>query len=211
MNYFICGYQGVGKDSVASLIPHCKPIALADSIRLLIRNLRINGVTSAVAQVAQLLGSTKAPLDLHRILRFYSQMPKSSKERALSQGIGTYLRDAKESIWIDEVLRQVKGTQGSYLEQSWVVTDARRRNEAQAFADLGFKGIWVECCRETRVQRLLDRDGEHEVSSENHVSESEIKGLKEFCTATVINQGSLNELVENVEIALAFIEFTETN
>lgn len=208
MNYFICGYQGVGKDTVASMIPHCHPIALADSIRLLIRNLRINGVASAYTQAAQLLGEDNVHNDLLHILRFYSQLPRSHKERTLSQGIGTYLRECKDTVWIDEVLRSIKGYQGS---KSWVVTDIRRVNEAKTFADMGFRGIWVESARDIRVQRLLDRDGDHDVAAENHVAESEIGLLKEYCEATVINQGSLEELRENVGIALAYIEFSMTN
>jgi dephospho-CoA kinase len=211
MNYFICGYQGVGKDTVASMIPHCRPIALADSIRLLIRNLRINGVASAYTQAAQLLGEDNVPNDLLHILRFYSQLPRSHKERTLSQGIGTYLRECKDTVWIDEVLRSIKGNQGGYIEKSWVVTDVRRVNEAKTFADMGFKGIWVESAHDIRVQRLLDRDGNHDVTAESHVSESEIGWLREYCEATVINQGSMEELRENVGIALAYIEWIGTN
>ena len=207
MNYFLCGASGSGKDTVASMIPHCRPIALADSIRLLIRNLRINGVASAYTQAAQLLGEDNVPNDLLHILRFYSQLPRSHKERTLSQGIGTYLRECKETVWIDEVLRTIKASN----VKSWVVTDVRRVNEAKTFADMGFKGIWVESSRDIRVQRLLDRDSDHDVTTESHVSESEIGLLREYCEGVVINQGSLEELRENVGIALAYIDFSMTS
>lgn len=206
MNYFICGYVGSGKDAVASMIPQCKPIALADSIRSLIADLRINGIASAYTQAAQLLGEDNVPKDLLHILRFYSQLPRSHKERQCSQGIGTYLRGFNENIWIDEVLRVINASN----EKSWVVTDVRRVNEAKTFAALGFKGIWVSASRDVRVQRLLDRDGDHDVSSESHVAESEIGMLREYCSATVINQGSIDELRDNVNLILSKLS-TESN
>lgn len=206
MNYFVCGYQGAGKDSVGSMIPQCKPIALATAIRDIIANLRTNGVASAYTQAAQLLGEDNVPKDLLHILRFYSQLPRSHKERQCSQGIGTYLRGFNENIWINEVLRVIN----TGNEKSWVVTDVRRVNEAKTFAALGFKGIWVSASRDVRVQRLLSRDGDHDVSSESHVAESEIGLLREYCDATVINQGSINELRDNVGIVLSRLS-TERN
>lgn len=204
MNLYLVGEAGSGKDQVASLLTGYHRIALADPIRDLVKTLRDCGVGSAFVESLKLLGEDNVPKDLMHILRFYSQLPRTSKERPLLQGIGTYYRECKDDVWINQGI-------AAMVSGSNVITDVRRRSELEAFKALGFKGIYVECPEHIRVARLRQRDGGYDESSSKHKAESEIAGLKEFCDYVVVNDGSLADLESKVDYAVHWLNFCMSN
>lgn len=204
MNIFLVGPMGSGKDQVASVLPCHTRIALGDPIRLLGKNLRINGVSSGKLQLSQM--ASPLPRDIDEKLRYFRDIPMNdAKDRRRTQELGTYLRQLKDDIWIAEALKAMK------QRKSYVVTDVRRESEFAAFTNEGFVSIWVEASDELRKQRLIDRDGRYDEQWETNVAELEIKGLKGKCQYTVLNNGSLEDLRVEVDALMAWIDFDMTN
>lgn len=201
MNIFLVAPMGAGKDIVATMLSNHRPIAIADELRLLARNLRVNGVSAAFIHASRLLG--ESPNGLMRNLRAFAEIPRTTKDRALLQELGTYMRTLDAKVWLNAVKVDSKA--------NYVITDVRYRAEFDFFVNKGFKGIYIECDRDTRIQRLIARDGNYNANSELHVAELEIEGLKGLCDARIINQGSLDELRHNVDITMAYLEFSMTN
>lgn len=203
MNLMLIGHSGSGKDCIHSLLPKYHRIALADPIRNIVKTLRDRGVGAAFAESIAILGDS-APNDLMYILRFYSQIPRTSKEKAVLQGIGMYFVECQDDVWI-------KQGQAKIIKGSNVITDIRRLSEFNHFKSLGFRSIYVECPEELRVQRLHQRDGGYNESSAKHKSESEIESLKPLCNSIVTNNGTLEELKVAVDGAVAWLQFTMAN
>lgn len=191
MNIMLIGHSGSGKDCIHSLLPGYHRIALADPIRTIVSILRDRGVGAAFAYSTGLLGE-HTPDDLMYILRFYSQIPRTSKEKSLLQGIGTYFVSCKDDIWINQAITAIQGDNN-------IITDIRRHSEFNTFKSMGFHSIYVECREDLRIQRLTMRDGEYNASSARHPAETEVTSLKELCDSVVVNESSLEELRINVE------------
>lgn len=203
MNYIICGEAGSGKDSLALLLPGTR-IAFADDLKNVCRLLRIRDIYGAM-NFMETLFNGKQPQDYRSQLRKFMEYPRvQGKDRLLLQDLGMWARESYENIWIDAVKAKVERCRTPVI-----LTDCRFANEFHSFPS--FRSIYVECSEDVRVLRLSQRDGGYSAESLRHVAESEIEGLKELCNVRVINQGSLEELKENLGIALAYMEFNRTN
>ena len=203
MNLMLIGESGSGKDCIHSLLPNYHRIALADPIRTIVDTLRDRGVGAAFAESTAILGDN-APNDLMYILRFYSQTPRTSKEKALLQGIGMYFVECMDDVWI-------KQGQSKIVKGSNVITDIRRLSEFNHFKTLGFRSIYVESSEDLRIARLKQRDGGYNESSAKHKAESEIALLKPLCDSVIVNDGTLEELKVAVDGAVAWLNFSECN
>lgn len=202
MNLMLIGEGGSGKDQVASMLSYHR-IALADPIRTIVDTLHSKGVSAAEKLVFSMVdGNT--PDDLREVLRFYSQIPRTTKNKQALQGIGTYLKDFQEDVWI-------KQGQAKMVKGSNVITDIRRLSEFNHFKSLGFRSIYVESSEELRIARLKDRDGDYSPSSALHKAEQEITGLKGLCDSTIENNGTLEELKVAVDGAVAWLQFDISN
>lgn len=204
MNIMLIGKMASGKDQVAAMLPRYNRVALADSLRELVAILRNDGVGASFSRSAELLGEDNVPNDLLYILRLYSQMPRTTKERPLLQGIGTYFRECNNDVWINTAKSKL-------VRGSNVITDVRRISEFKAFKALGFKAIYIEAPEELRIQRLRSRDGGYDENTAKHKAEAEIESLKELCDSVIINDGTLNDLETSVDREIAWLNFTETN
>lgn len=204
MNIFLVGLMGSGKDQVASVLPNFTRLAMGDHIRNLCNILREDGVFAAEAQLNDMI--PKLPNDIINQLRILRDIPQYDlKNRRQTQEVGTYLRLIKDDIWITEVLKEIQS------EKSHIITDVRRNAEFAAFSSAGFTSVWVEASDAVRKQRLIDRDGRYDERWETNIAELEIKGLKERCKYTLVNNGTLEELRKKVDHMVTYLEFTETN
>lgn len=203
MNIVLIGMQGSGKDAVAAMLSQYHRITLADPIRHLVSTLHTQGLDSAYDESVGLLGAY-APSDLMEKLRFYSQIPRTTKNREILQGIGTYFRECRGDVWLNKAVSQIaKGGN--------VVTDVRYVTEFTAFKALGFRSIFIECPEDLRIQRLQSRDGGYNESSAKHKAESEIGSLKPLCDSVIVNDGTLEELRVAVDGVVAWLQFNESN
>ena len=199
MNIMLVGESGSGKDAISDILGY-RRIALGDPIRVIVNTLP--SLNTAEKLVASMVDTV--PSDLKEVLRFYSQIPRTHKNRVQLQGIGTYLRKHQDDIWIKQAIAKVSGYNN-------VITDCRRVNEFIAFKALGFKAVYVDAPESIRVARLQQRDHEYSASSANHECEGEIGGLRNLCDAVVVNDGTLEDLRVEVDLALAWLNFTASN
>jgi len=99
--------------------------------------------------------------------------------RVLLQGLGAGVRDTLgESVWLDHALRRLDTLSGPA-----VVTDVRYPNEANVLRSRGFTLVWIQ------------RPGVGPANA--HPSETDIP--VELADATLLNDGSLQELYEAVD------------
>lgn len=200
MNIFLVGPMGAGKDQVASVLPNYTRLAMGDHIRSLCKILRENSVHAAVSKLCELI--PELPDDIYEKLRNIRNIPQTdAKNRAQTQELGTYLRLIKDDIWISEVLKDIQP------HKSFVITDARRNAEFDAFTSAGFMSVWVEASDTVRKQRLIDRDGRYDEQWETNIAESQIQGLKGLCNVVIENNGTIDELRYKVD----YMMFSLTN
>lgn len=193
-NFVLIGEMGSGKDEFAKLLPGFSRVAFSDEIRLVVKNLRINGAQQAYWQLYNLYGQ-RPPNGLIDKLHELSAIPQlNTKDRKLLQELGTYCRSKDKFIWIRKVLDNIS------KDKKYVVTDCRRKSELDACVALGFIPIFIEADMDIRRQRLIDRDGSYDEATFYHEAEQEIRDLKKYCTWVVANNGALEELEGCVDI-----------
>jgi hypothetical protein len=204
MNFIICAEIAAGKDTVASMLPG-KTFAFAADLKEVCGLLRQHRINDAYGLMENLFDG-KAPKDMAEKLIEFSKYPlELGKDRKLYQDLGTtWARRYYPDIWVDSVRRKVKAHNGPS-----VITDCRFINEFHAFPD--FHSIYVEASEEVRRQRMVSRDGEVKHSRLGHAAESQVRGLKELCRYTLVNNGTLEELRLKVDHMVAYLEFCETN
>lgn len=101
MNIALIGKMGAGKDSLASILP-MQSIAFADELKLLAKNLRINGVSSVFNQATKLIHESMLPTDFLVKLEEFRRIPKTSeKDRELLQQLGQYMRSLDSEVWVN--------------------------------------------------------------------------------------------------------------
>lgn len=113
------------------------------------------------------------------------------KPRALLQQLGLKMREINEECWTNYVIRQVARLPKNY-DFSVVITDCRYKNELEIARKHGFIPVLVSCPDEIRIQRLYERDGQVDLETLNHVSETELDGIS--VEHELVNSGTREEL-----------------
>lgn len=74
-------------------------------------------------------------------------------------------------IWIKMALKYA----GANMDKPLIVSDCRYPNEYESFVALGFKPIFIDCALETRIKRVILRDGHINMEQLEHESENHYK------------------------------------
>lgn len=201
MNIFLVAPMGSGKDATAAFLNGYTRLALGDEIRVLAKNLKVNGVAAARLHLSRLM---TVPDDADvKLAEFQRIQSKDSKSRKLLQELGTWAREHYDYVWIDVVAHKIRPG------RNHCITDVRRLVEFQSFP--GFKSVWIQSSKENRIKRMISRDGAYDPAWENAKSEQEIQMLKPMCDYALTNDGTLDDLRESVERMLAYFEWEQTN
>lgn len=138
----------------------------------------------------------------------YNYFDMKGKDRRLLQFIGTDVgrTSIRDSIWVDrfkEDMRIVQETNKRLFNKHihFVSDDVRFPNEHQALKDMGWLGIFLDSPDDIRVRRLTGRDGDAQVNTLNHCSETSIDLFKHDLIQ-VDSSGSLDETYANIEQVL---------
>lgn len=192
-NIILVGKICAGKDTFASYLSGYRPLALGDEIRLLVHNLRVNGVDAAMRHTEQLLGFAPGKETMYLFKQIRSDQPSDTKDRYALQTIGTHLRQLRDDVWINVVKEKSKKF------KNIVITDVRRFNEFKAFDD--YVSVYIEADKELRKQRAIARDGTWKDEWDINPAEAEIEMLSVFCNYLIFNEGT-SEGLEIVAKAL---------
>ena len=138
----------------------------------------------------------------------YNYFDMKGKDRKLLQFIGTDVgrTSIRDSIWVDRFKEDMKIVQETYNRLfnkhiHFVSDDVRFPNEHQALKDMGWLGIFLDTPDDIRVRRLTGRDGDAQVNTLNHCSETSIDIFKHELIQ-VDSSGSLDETYANIEEVL---------
>lgn len=194
MNLILISPAGGGKDTVFSCLPqNYRRYAFGDNIRLVARNLRINGVQPAYSQLRQMFDLNPPP-NLLRKLEEFRRIPQDTKDRKLLQELGTYCREYDDYIWIRPV------SHAAEFEGNMIITDCRRKIELESFPR--FTSVYIDTPYELRLERLRERDGSVDELALQHKAEQEIESLRSRCDYTVDNSGTLEDLKRGLSSCL---------
>lgn len=185
------GLMGAGKDTVASIFKDThKTMAFGTGIREVVKvlrdseNLPHRRTYDAIMYMYKHMIDSCDYTELSKILDKAYDIPRTQKDREVTQYLGTACRGLLPDIWINYGLKKIE-------DQSFVtVTDVRRMNELLALKANGYTLIYVEAPDEVRFLRLNKRDGvsyEDFLRDSAHIAESEIRGLKGHCDLVVYN------------------------
>lgn len=97
------------------------------------------------------------------------------------------------NIWIKMSLNYAKDNPDKTL----IVSDCRYPNEYNSFVELGFIPIFIDCAEETRIERVIKRDGFINLELLKHESELHYKSFPYHLK--IDNNGSIIELEEQVD------------
>lgn len=98
------------------------------------------------------------------------------KDRSILIGIGEKMREIDKMVWIKETIKRIE----SDGHQRVVVADTRKLLEYAYLIECGFEQAMVFCPEEVAIQRLKDRDGEHNVNVDvvlNGATETQLRPL----------------------------------
>lgn len=121
--------------------------------------------------------------------------------RDFLQGIGKFMRDFDDDVWVRYLGERIKETDGSV-----VVDDVRRLNEYTYLKALGFKFLRVESEEQIRKKRIGFRE-KTSISEEdwkrwsNHLTETQVQEIP--VDQVVINNESLEDLERQIERIIA--------
>lgn len=131
---------------------------------------------------------------------------KLEPTRDFLQGIGKFMREFDDDVWVRYLGERIKETHGSI-----VVDDIRRLNEYTYLKPLGFKFLRLESEEQIRKKRIGFR--ENAVIAEddwkrwsNHLTETQVREIP--VDQVVINNESLKDLESQIERVLANWEKT---
>lgn len=194
MNLILISPAGGGKDTLFSCLPqNYRRYAFGDNIRLVARNLRINGVQPAYSQLRQMFDLNPPP-NLLRKLEEFRRIPQDTKDRKLLQELGTYCRCYDDYIWIRPI------AQVAEYQSNMCITDCRRTTEFNSFPK--FTSVYINTPYELRLERLKERDGTVDELALKHKAEQEIESLRSRCTYTIDNSGTLEDLKRELSSCL---------
>ncbi|MCK4847782.1 MAG: AAA family ATPase [Candidatus Heimdallarchaeota archaeon] len=117
--------------------------------------------------------------------------------RDFLQGIGKFMRDFDDDVWVKYVFNQIQSS-----ELSVVIDDIRRANEISYLKPLGFKFIRLESDSSIRKKRIEKR-GNIVISDldwkrwAEHLTEIQVSELE--VDAVIQNNGTEEELIEKLD------------
>ena len=117
--------------------------------------------------------------------------------------IGTDIgrNQVSKRVWIDQALRDIN----SNSKINYIVSDVRFDNEYEVFVSEGFVPVLIDCDLETRVERVIKRDGKINYELLNHESEQNYKKFKPMYILD--NNGTFGDLYKEIDIMLATINY----
>ncbi|MHA1331783.1 MAG: AAA family ATPase, partial [Candidatus Hodarchaeales archaeon] len=136
-------------------------------------------------------------------LRISGKMRDIAKELGLEptrdflQGIGKFMRDFDDDVWVKYVAKQVQHETGPV-----VIDDIRRINEVEVLRPLDFYFVRIESSEKNRKERLEKRSKE-EISEkdwrrwQNHLTEIQVKDIP--VDTVISNDGTLKELYDQLD------------
>ena len=135
----------------------------------------------------------------------YNYFDMQVTDRKLLQIIGTDIGRTKVSndIWIkrfQEDLFIVKNTYKKLYnkEIKFVSDDVRFKNEHELLKNLGWLGLYLDVSDEIRIKRLIGRDGDAQIKTLKHSSETAIDTFKDELVK-VDSSGTLEETYANID------------
>lgn len=154
---------------------------------------------------------SKFAFPVYGIAKDYFGMKK--KDRKLLQIIGTDVgREIVDSnIWVNRFVEDITIVLSVYKKLynkdiNFVSDDVRFKNEHLLLKSLGWVGIYLDVTEDVRIKRLTKRDGNAQIKTLNHSSET---GLNEFKNELIRVDSSrieeytyqqLDKILENMEI-----------
>lgn len=119
-----------------------------------------------------------------------------SKDRKRLQKIGESMREIDPNVWINIVKNDIDLII-DYEENSNVyIDDLRRENEYKMLKDINFQFVRVVADEDIRIQRLIERDGECDVSLMYNESE---KGCSYLNLFEIDNNGTLDDFYKQID------------
>lgn len=129
----------------------------------------------------------------------------TNKNRKLLQTIGSDVgrEEYSKNIWVERFLQDtelVKRTnellysKGTYF----CADDIRFKNEAQVLIEEGWKIFYLNVDDKTRISRLGNRDGDAQINTLNHSSETEIDEFKDSLIQ-IDASGTVEQAIQQLE------------
>jgi len=142
----------------------------------------------------------------------YNYFDMKNKDRKLLQVIGTDIgRELVDSeIWVkrfieDTFIVRKTAEKLGYPITALISDDVRFPNESVALKKAGWIGIYLDVPDDIRIRRLGKRDGDAQVATLQHSSETLIDTFKDSLIR-VDSSGTLEETYNNIEIVITNIK-----
>jgi dephospho-CoA kinase len=194
--------MGSGKDAFGDYLVKkygYRKLAFADELKSICKDIRDGYLMKAIAKLTDAFNYDPPVSTTNMIYEFAKYPIEKGKDRKLLQDLGMWARGHMENIWISVVKKRVK-SQGDI---QFCICDCRLENEFNAFPD--YIRVYIDADLETRRERIIARDGKHDKSTEEHVSELEIDNMRELCDLIVDNNGSIEELYKQIDELFAYM------
>lgn len=120
---------------------------------------------------------------------FGIENPTRTELVLVGQEIGRKMID--ENVWINMAINDIMSE-----ENNWIVSDCRYMNEYEELTKIGFIPILIDCELETRIERVIKRDGSIDMKLLEGESEQTYK-LFDY-TIRLDNNGTFEELEEQI-------------
>lgn len=151
-----------------------------------------------------------------------SKIKKISKELMYAGGIEQEDRTAYQSVgqemrrifgdlvWcaaVEKRIAEIKSKWGRSKNYIFIIDDGRQYNEYDYWTGKGFTAVGITADLETRIERVLKRDGydqRNNMGFENEISANAV--AQEKCKYLIRNDGTLDELREAVRGILRVVE-----
>lgn len=175
MNFIIFGEIGAGKDTVAEIL----------------RELTGGKIVKLGKKIHE------------QVDEYYPLLPEGTNKRKLFQDYGERMRDVfGQDIWNYVLHNEIR--YGLAIGQSYIIADARQVKEYVYWKDRGFIPVGLKADAETRMNRVIGRDGFDQKANFNHYTEINarkiINEIQEKTPQFIIqNDGSLNTLRKRIE------------
>lgn len=135
----------------------------------------------------------------------YNYFGMKNKDRKLLQVIGTDVaRDSiNKDIWINRFGMDIKIVSATYKmlygkDVKFVSDDTRFKNEHKLLQKLGWLGIYLDVPDEIRIRRLTKRDGNAQIETLKHSSETELDSFKDELVK-VDSSKTLEDTYQNID------------